>query len=294
MTRAGSRLSVVMPVRNGERSLRRALVSTLRGLPGDAELVVVDDGSTDGTADVAARIRDPRLRFEPSLGLPGVAGALNFGIEIASGHFLARMDADDICARGRFRRQLRTMKAERLDLCFGSILNFSPSAPWVLPSPPVPLTPEIVPWQLLLDNVLAHPAMMCRRQVLLDLGGYRATPAEDYDLWLRAAARGCRMRRTGRFEVAYRIHPDQVSGQVTWRRGVLREPELVQSMTDLAAHLDLPYPADWARGRADPDAVPKAHRDANTRRIDEAMPPLPRLRKLRMLVGEYLPSLAWD
>ena len=284
------RLSVVMPVRNGEQTLRRALTSTLLGLPDDAELVVVDDGSTDATAEVAARIRDPRLRFERSQGSPGVAGALNFGIEIASGHYLARMDADDICARGRFRRQLRTMATERVDLCFGSILNFSPSAPWVLPSPPVPLTSEIVPWQLLLDNVLAHPTMLCRRQVLLDLGGYRATPAEDYDLWLRAAASGCRMRRTGRFEVAYRIHPDQVSGREAWRRDVLREPELVQSMTDLAAYLDLPYPADWARGRADPYLVPESHRAANARRIEEAMPALPKLRKLRMLAGEYLPS----
>lgn len=285
-------ISVVMPVRNGERWVDRALRSTLRSLPSDGEVIVVDDQSIDATIDVVKRVADRRVRLTSSGLPPGVAGALNHGLGLAEGQFIARMDADDICAPGRFDRQLALMHPRRggvgPDLVFGSMLKFRASIPWLMPSAPVPLTPDVVPWLLLVDNVLSHPTLMCRRQTLELLGGYRITPAEDYDLWLRAAAAGLRIAREGRFEVAYRVHSGQVSGNPTWRQKVSRVPMLAESLTALAARLALPYPSAWADVRAGLD-VPDEQRRANDRHIETAMPTPSRRLKLRLLASEFYP-----
>ena len=103
------RVSVVMPVRNGERFLREAIDSTLAQSLTDLELVVVDDGSTDGTPSILddSAERDPRVRVERQE-QGGLTVAINAGCGLARAPLIARMDADDVMLPDRLERQARS------------------------------------------------------------------------------------------------------------------------------------------------------------------------------------------
>src|SRR4051794_6833690 len=90
-------LSVVLPVFNGEASLDEAISSVSRQSFGDFELLVIDDGSSDGSAAIARRhvAADPRVKVLDNPG-KGLVAALNHGIEQARAELIARMDADDV------------------------------------------------------------------------------------------------------------------------------------------------------------------------------------------------------
>ena len=90
-----ARVSVVMSVFNGERFLREAMDSILGQTYRDLELIVIDDGSTDGSAEILARRQeeDPRLRVFPQKNM-GLTRSLNRGVQLSTGEYVARMDAD--------------------------------------------------------------------------------------------------------------------------------------------------------------------------------------------------------
>src|SRR5262245_40553428 len=100
-------VSVVMPVFNGERYLVEAANSIFRQTHPDFEFIIVDDGSTDGTADLLADLRrqDDRVKVITQPHNLGVAAALNAGCQAARGIFVARMDADDVSLPDRFMEQ---------------------------------------------------------------------------------------------------------------------------------------------------------------------------------------------
>ena len=101
------KVSVVIPVHNGERYLSQAIESVLAQTHRDLELLIVDDGSTDGSRAVAERFarRDARVRVlaQPNR---GVAGAGNRGLEEARCEWVARLDADDVFLPGKLKRQV--------------------------------------------------------------------------------------------------------------------------------------------------------------------------------------------
>jgi glycosyltransferase involved in cell wall biosynthesis len=127
-------VSVVIPVRNGERYLREAIASVLQQTPAPLEVLVVDDGSTDGTAGVARSFAPPvRCISQQAL---GVGAALNRGVEEARGDRLAFLDADDLWSHDKLRVQTALLQARpELDLVFGHLANFAGSA---AAEPPMP------------------------------------------------------------------------------------------------------------------------------------------------------------
>ena len=104
-------VSVVMSVYNGQEFLREAIESILRQSYGDFEFVIIDDGSTDRTAEILAEYagRDARIRLQRHEN-KGRAVSLNIGIELARAPYIARMDADDVSASERLRRQVDYMR----------------------------------------------------------------------------------------------------------------------------------------------------------------------------------------
>lgn len=186
-------LTVILPVRNGERWLDAAIASIRAQTFGDFELLVIDDGSSDRTASIATRhaAEDPRVVLvrNPASGL---VSALNFGLEKARAPLVARMDADDIALPQRFERQVARMRAEpdlsvlgtgyfRIDAEGGRTGSVVP-----------PVEPVDVARALDRVNAIAHPTVVMRRDAVEAAGGYREAylRAEDYDLWLRLAERG--------------------------------------------------------------------------------------------------------
>lgn len=187
-------ISVVLAVRNGARDLPAALRSVLEPPSPDLEVVVVDDGSVDGTAGVIEewRARDPRVRLV-RLPTVGLARALNAGIAAARGRYIARQDADDESVPGRLAAQLAHLEAHPRVLAVGASADVIDDHGRVVGRLSAPVGAAAVReglWRL--RSTPVHGAMMLRREALLVAGGYRDAfqAGQDYDLWLRLAERG--------------------------------------------------------------------------------------------------------
>jgi glycosyltransferase involved in cell wall biosynthesis len=181
-------VSVIMPVFNAGSFLRTALESVLQECRDDVELVIVDDGSHDGSGEVAREYIGPNVRVltQPNGGL---TAALRAGIEATDAPVIARMDADDVNVAGRItsaRRVLDTMPQVGLVSCFAKIIDENGvevgalEAPWLGDDPLRDLR--------YLGNNVVHGAAVFRRSAYEAAGGYRDGQVEDYDLWLRMTA----------------------------------------------------------------------------------------------------------
>lgn len=227
------RLSVLVPAYQAAQTIVPALRSTMRALPKDAEIVVLDDGSTDDTADIAGHVDDPRLRVI-SRSNRGVAATLNDLLDATDSELVARMDADDIVLPGRFARQLRRIEAGA-DAVFTTVVTWGAGRPG-LPRPSA-IGAEAFGLHLLLTNPVAHSTFLGRRAAVTEVGGYRALPTEDYDLWLRMAMHGARLHRMALPGLAYRVHPGQVTASAEWRRASWENPEIAAAYSALAERL---------------------------------------------------------
>jgi glycosyltransferase involved in cell wall biosynthesis len=181
-------ISVLLPVRDGERTLALAMLSVLEQSFGDFELLVLDDGSVDTSPDIALAFADPRVRLLRDGMRKGLAARLNQGIDAATGRCIARMDADDVCFPDRFARQVAQLDAERtLDLvgCRALIFDDSGAATGLFPHRSSHEALCERPWN---GFYLVHPSWMGRADWFRKYR-YRipeAVRAEDQELLLRA------------------------------------------------------------------------------------------------------------
>jgi glycosyltransferase involved in cell wall biosynthesis len=115
-------ISVVIPVYNGERYLAQAIESVLAQTYQPIEVIVLDDGSSDGSAGIAQRFSGLRYCFQPNAGL---GAARNRGIELSEGSFLAFLDADDLWVADKLTRQMAFFDADpALEMVFGHTRQF--------------------------------------------------------------------------------------------------------------------------------------------------------------------------
>ncbi|PXX03202.1 glycosyltransferase family 2 protein [Mycolicibacterium moriokaense] len=212
-------LTVLLPARNAEATVGKAIASVLRGLPDDAKVLVLDDASEDRTPDVIKNLarKDRRVAMISTTSASGVAGALNILLEACETALIARMDADDITLPWRFAVQMRELAKHNLDMVFMPSIQFGPSRTAVRPQPPIGAGPTAVPYELLTTNTLLHPTLVGRRSTIVAAGGYRTVPAEDWDLFMRMALRGDRLARTSMPGLLYRRHVGQVTQTEAWR-----------------------------------------------------------------------------
>jgi GT2 family glycosyltransferase len=224
-----TQLSVLVPVRNGAKFIKPCLKSILTWLPKQSEVIVVNDASTDETGQLVDSFTDSRivhLRLEES---KGIAQALNFGLYHSKGLFIARMDADDICLPWRFALQLQKLRANSaLDFVFTTAIVFGqPIKPYpFLPQLPLPLNDGQFKLALLEWNPAVHPTMMARKEALLSLDGYRDVPAEDLDLWIRAALEGYTFQRVCFPSIFLRLHESQITRQDSWKIAIASNREI--------------------------------------------------------------------
>jgi hypothetical protein len=205
------RVSVVMPVYNGEKHLREAIDSILAQSFTDFELVMVNDGSTDRGVEIIESYHDPRIRLiENSLG-KGVVGARNTGIAHARGEYIAMMDCDDIACPTRLEEQVAFLDAHPDYGMVGADIELIDENN--RPTGEVgryTLASEMIPSLLLFHNYFCQSAVVIRRSVLPE-ELYRGYPgAEDYDMWVRIARRA-KVKNFGKVLVRYRVHPSSLS-----------------------------------------------------------------------------------
>jgi glycosyltransferase involved in cell wall biosynthesis len=213
------RVAVLLPVRDAAATLGAAVVSILRGSYRDLTLIAVDDGSTDGSAAVLARLagRDPRLRV---LRAPaeGIALALDRALAASDSQLVARMDGDDVSWPSRLTEQVAALDADETLAVVGARVRLFPRrqvregmrryVAWLNSL----TTPGLVARDLFVEAPLVHPATLVRRSALAAVGGWRAGDfPEDYDLWLRLAAQGFRMVNLPRTLLDWREGPGRLT-----------------------------------------------------------------------------------
>jgi glycosyltransferase involved in cell wall biosynthesis len=208
------RVTVLLPVYNDRRFVGRAIASVLGQTFRDFELVVLDDGSTDGSMEIVGGFRDPRLRIVRNSRNIGVARTLNVGLATAQGELIARMDADDISEPARFARQVDFLEANPLVALVGTWARWIDEDDRPFTTIEFPTEPAEIERGLMEDNCIFHPSVMFRGRVIRELGGYSvASPlSQDYELWLRLSERHA-LANLPDYLVRYRIHRGQVSAR---------------------------------------------------------------------------------
>lgn len=207
-------VTVLMTVYNGERYLGDAIESVLSQTFRDFEFVIVDDGSTDRSLEIAASYGDPRIRLLENGRNIGQAAALNYGLRTAAGELVARQDADDLSHLRRLELQVEVMRTDPGLAMLGSqgiVINGSDAPIFALSRPCEHVS---IRWFHLFDNPFIHSSVMFRRSLVLDqCGGYdEAFPyAQDYALW-SCLIQKYRVRNLLEPLVSYRWHEASRTG----------------------------------------------------------------------------------
>ena len=212
-------VSVLMPCFNAQSTLDEAIDSILKQTLSNFELIAVDDGSTDQTAnrlqDWAAQ--DPRVRIL-SLSHAGIIEALNAGLVACSAELIARMDADDRAHPERLARQVDYLAGHPEIAVVSSYVEafsrkkvqegFRRYVEWLNSLD----TPELIARDIFVESPLAHPSAMIRADWLKRVGGYKEHGwPEDYDLWLRMHVAGAQFGKVNEVLLEWREHPDRLT-----------------------------------------------------------------------------------
>ena len=208
-------VDVIIPACNAAQTIESSLASIQEQTVRQIRIIVINDGSSDGTGAIVARLaaEDPRITLleQPN---GGIVDALNHGFDVATAEFMARHDADDLAAPDRFAKQLAYLRAHP-DCCavggairhmdgagrpMGGIVHF-PSPALADPA----RQPQLEPY-------LPHPFLMARRAAVAAVGGYRHVfHAEDTDLYWRLQEVGT-LHNLPDVLGEYRVHTQSITG----------------------------------------------------------------------------------
>lgn len=207
-------ISLIMSVYNGEEYLAETLESVLAQTFGPWELIVINDCSTDSTAEILAQYasRDERVKVYPNEVNLRLPTSLNRAIDLSSGKYVARMDADDICTPDRLEKQYKFME-ENPDVALSSC-RFMTLKNGVYSSGGCGnrCDFEALRAMLLVTNPILHPGVIARREVI---GKFKYDPThtctEDLELWTRLAKAGVKMEILPEYLLIYRLHDKQIT-----------------------------------------------------------------------------------
>ena len=183
-------LSVILPVYNGLPFLRAAMDSVLHQSFTDFELIVINDGSSDGSAQLLETFNDPRIRLSHQKNR-GLATTLNIAICQARGRYIARQDQDDVCLPDRFAKQVAFLNANPKVGLLGTAAEIWVGADKTERVLRHPAKNSELQFGLLFNNYFVHSSVMLRKEVFDVVGNYvedpLLQPPEDYELWSRVA-----------------------------------------------------------------------------------------------------------
>lgn len=209
-------ISVILPVFNGARYLHQAVQSILDQSYPDFELIIINDGSTDQTKTILNSFTDSRIKVITNPNNQGIVNSLNQGIKMAVGQYIARMDADDISARDRFKKQREFLEHNSEYILVGSFTEVIDHIGKMLYSIEQPTRDQAIKSTLKRGSCIAHGSMMVRKHAIEAIGGYSTDSAvahaEDYDLLVRLTGQG-KFSNLPEYLYQYREHQASISAR---------------------------------------------------------------------------------
>ncbi len=218
-------ISVLMPAFNVEQYVGPAIESVLTQSFTNFELIVLDDGSSDGTANIIDTYSDPRLTKIFHAVNKGLVNARNTLVAAARGKYIAFLDSDDLADPNRLEMQLQYLQSNQLDLCGTDHLVLHQSTGKMKRSKQRHSDADIRA-MISVCSPLCNPSVMGRADI------FKNTPyltvgndgAEDYLMWIHLALAGCKFGNVPRNLITYRVHEQQISQvQSTRANGVFEE-----------------------------------------------------------------------
>jgi glycosyltransferase involved in cell wall biosynthesis len=199
-------VSVILPVYNAERYIRKSIRSVLDQTYQELELIIIDDGSKDSSSSIIKNYKDERIRFyaRPHQGL---ISQLNFGIQVAEGNIIARMDADDIGELNRLAIQIAYLKNNANIQLVSSNYNYIDKDDKIISEKELPEYPDDIEYMMPILNSVCHAGMVTFKNAVIDAGSYREKFlfVEDQDLFLRMISRGIKMYNIQEALYSYRL-----------------------------------------------------------------------------------------
>lgn len=214
----GSKLvSVVLPCHNAGRFLPPAIDSVLAQSHTELDVVAIDDASNDSTRVILEQYarNDDRIRVLANRSNLGLIETLNRAVGAAKGDFIARMDADDVCAPKRIERQLETLVAwPEIGVVGTRALMIDEAGESVGEYPVRSVEASATPFLALLATPAIHPTIMARSHLMRAYPyrhGEDSLHVEDYDLFTRMLAGGVQLINLDEPLYLKRVHPARVS-----------------------------------------------------------------------------------
>jgi glycosyltransferase involved in cell wall biosynthesis len=265
-------VSVILPTYNRASLVGRAIQSIIHQDFQDFEIILIDDGSTDGTPRLFKDLPDARINYIRLDENRGIGVARHTGLNYARGDYIAFLDADDIWLEGKLLLQLRAFDLfPRIELIFGNYVNinqvlgtqelgFTQTEHGVRQMQVSLLSQELEFWQvqggqaeaLLTANFYATPTVMFRRGILEKTGSFNQALSgpEDFEFWWRAAVKGVVTGYTLRPLIERYKDQESISTQtITFAPRYLSALDICQRTALECNRMDLIQPLDHARQR---------------------------------------------
>ncbi|MDO8424096.1 MAG: glycosyltransferase [bacterium] len=214
------KISVIMPVLNGEKYLREAIESILGQSFDDFEFIIINDGSVDKTEEIIRSYKDARIVYIKNDKNLGLSRSFNIGINATKGLYIARMDADDISLPDRFKKQMEFLKTHPdIEIVGGKALLIN-KAGKKIGKLNKPETHVEIKWQSLFSTPLIHPTVMARATVLKDnLYDETLYNSEDYELWSRLIFQaGVKLANLPEPVLKYRVYPESFTQSLSFNK----------------------------------------------------------------------------
>jgi glycosyltransferase involved in cell wall biosynthesis len=218
-------VSILLPVHGDISFLYQTIDSVIRQTFVDFELIVINDRLDDHQVKKVSQLiaSDKRCRLVTSQGF-GLVSALNTGLELSLGSFIARIDSDDIMLPNRLEAQLNFLKSHPDVAVVGSQMIFIDANNSKIGKSRYPTTSSDIVRTLTFQNCVGHPTVMFRKIEVMNVGSYVPffQGAEDYDLWTRVSL-SRKIVNLNMYLTYYRITPGQYSRQLGRKSELLSE-----------------------------------------------------------------------
>ncbi len=234
-------ITILMPAYNAEKYIKEAIDSVLNQTYTNFELIVVDDGSTDKTLQIVSAYEDARIQLI-CIKHGGVSKALNEGLAIAKGKYIARFDSDDLCYPNRLERQFQFMEKHPDYVVIGTDADYMlEDGNYLFQFSCIGHTHEEIERKLFFYCPFIHSSVMYRKDSVLEVGGYSllAHNFEDYFLWIKLIQHGklCNLPES---LISVRFNPASVTIDERWRgkrfrylkRSVIKSGIITQEIGD--------------------------------------------------------------